>query len=200
MTRDAIGARLVGSTYAERWLVIDALIDNHDVDTITFFCDPRRPTVRLPAVGSRVRFEFMQLPGESPDELASDDSHQATVWRRYVGFSRRRNRTSRRLHLPRPRRRRLAQGPCAACRRRRAFDAAVCRAGDERRHEGCCQSCLEARRRDRGKRRRRHPRYLRNRARAKCAQHGERVAPARRRHHAHQPGGCRPARYSVCAA
>jgi 3-(3-hydroxy-phenyl)propionate hydroxylase len=74
MTRDAIGSRLVGSTYAERWLVIDALIDNHDFNTITFFCDPRRPTVRLPAVGSRVRFEFMQLPGESPDDLASDDS------------------------------------------------------------------------------------------------------------------------------
>ena len=71
-TRDLIGARLVGSTYAERWLVVDALIDNHDVDTITFFCDPRRPTVRLPAVGSRVRFEFMQLPGENSDELASD--------------------------------------------------------------------------------------------------------------------------------
>ena len=74
ITRESIGARLVGSTYTERWLVIDALIDNHDVDTITFFCDPRRPTVRLPAVGSRVRFEFMQLPGESPDEFASDDS------------------------------------------------------------------------------------------------------------------------------
>ena len=74
ITRESIGARLVGSTYAERWLVIDALIDNHDVDTITFFCDPRRPTVRLPAVGSRVRFEFMQLPGESSDELATDDS------------------------------------------------------------------------------------------------------------------------------
>jgi 3-(3-hydroxy-phenyl)propionate hydroxylase len=72
MTRDAIGARLVGATYAERWLVVDALIDNHDVDKITFFCDPRRPTVQLPAVGSRVRFEFMQLPGENPDELASD--------------------------------------------------------------------------------------------------------------------------------
>ena len=74
LTRDSIGARLVGSTYAERWLVIDALIDNHDVDTITFFCDPRRPMVRLPAVGSRVRFEFMQLPGESRDELASEAS------------------------------------------------------------------------------------------------------------------------------
>ena len=73
-TRDLIGSRLVGSTYAERWLVIDAQIDNHDVDNITFFCDPRRPAVRLPAVGSRVRWEFMQLPGETPDELASDRS------------------------------------------------------------------------------------------------------------------------------
>lgn len=74
VARDSIDARLVGSTYAERWLVIDALIDGHNIDAITFFCDPRRPTVRLPVVGSRVRFEFMQLPGESPDELASDDS------------------------------------------------------------------------------------------------------------------------------
>ncbi len=73
-TRDWIGSLLVGSTYAERWLVIDARIDNHGVDNITFFCDPRRPAVRLPAVGSRVRWEFMQLPGENPDGLASDRS------------------------------------------------------------------------------------------------------------------------------
>ena len=73
-TRGWIGSRLVGSTYAERWLVIDGRIDNHGVDNITFFCDPRRPTVRLPAVGSRVRWEFMQLAGEKPDELVSDDS------------------------------------------------------------------------------------------------------------------------------
>ena len=73
-TRDWIGSRLLGSTYAERWLVLDTRIDNHGVDNITFFCDPRRPAVRLPAVGSRVRWEFMQLPGENPDELASDES------------------------------------------------------------------------------------------------------------------------------
>jgi 3-(3-hydroxy-phenyl)propionate hydroxylase len=36
-TRDTIGARLAGSTYVERWLVIDAKIDNHGVDKITFF-------------------------------------------------------------------------------------------------------------------------------------------------------------------
>ena len=73
-TRDAIGARLVGSTYVERWLVIDAKIDNHGVDQISFFCDPRRPAVRLPAVGSRVRWEFMQLPGESAETLMRDDT------------------------------------------------------------------------------------------------------------------------------
>ena len=63
-TRDAISARLIGSTYVERWLVVDARIENHGVDTITFFCDPRRPAVQLPAVGSRVRWEFMQVVGE----------------------------------------------------------------------------------------------------------------------------------------
>jgi 3-(3-hydroxy-phenyl)propionate hydroxylase len=73
-TRDAIGARLVGSTYVERWLVIDARIQNHDVDRITFFCDPRRPAVQLPAVGSRLRWEFMQLPGESAETLMRDDT------------------------------------------------------------------------------------------------------------------------------
>ena len=71
-TRQAIGARLVGSTYAERWLVIDALVDDHNIDRITFFCDPRRPAVQLPAVGKRVRWEFMQLPGESAEELSRD--------------------------------------------------------------------------------------------------------------------------------
>ena len=71
--RDKIGARAVGSTYTERWLVIDARIENHGVDRITFRCDPRRPIVQLPAVGSRVRWEFMQLPGESADDLLRDD-------------------------------------------------------------------------------------------------------------------------------
>ena len=73
-TRESIGARMVGSTYVERWLVIDAKIENHGVDNITFFCDPRRPVVQLPAVGSRVRWEFMQLPGESADTLMRDDT------------------------------------------------------------------------------------------------------------------------------
>jgi 3-(3-hydroxy-phenyl)propionate hydroxylase len=73
-TRDKIGARAVGSTYLERWLVVDARIENHGVDTITFRCDPRRPTVQLPAVGSRVRWEFMQLPGENTEDLLREET------------------------------------------------------------------------------------------------------------------------------
>src|SRR5271166_2039294 len=73
-TRDWVGARAVGSTYLERWLVVDARIENHGVDKITFRCDPRRPAVQLPAVGSRVRWEFMQLPGENADDLLRDET------------------------------------------------------------------------------------------------------------------------------
>jgi 3-(3-hydroxy-phenyl)propionate hydroxylase len=72
--REAVGSRLAGSTYAERWLVVDALVKDHGVDKISFFCDPRRPTVQLPAVGSRVRWEFMQLPGESAEDLMREET------------------------------------------------------------------------------------------------------------------------------
>ncbi len=78
-TRDKIGARMLGSTYMERWLVVDARIENHGVDRITFRCDPRRPTVQLPAVGSRVRWEFMQLPGENADDLLRDERIRALL-------------------------------------------------------------------------------------------------------------------------
>jgi 2-polyprenyl-6-methoxyphenol hydroxylase-like FAD-dependent oxidoreductase len=71
--RDFIGTSLLGSTYTERWLVIDAIVKNHDIKQITFGCDPRRPRVELPAVGERVRWEFMQLPGETEEVLKSDD-------------------------------------------------------------------------------------------------------------------------------
>jgi len=77
--RELLGAQLRGSTYAEHWLVIDAIVRNHEVSQITFSCDPRRPRVELPAVGERVRWEFMQLPGESEQDLMSDDKIRSLV-------------------------------------------------------------------------------------------------------------------------
>jgi 3-(3-hydroxy-phenyl)propionate hydroxylase len=77
--RELLGAQLKGSTFAEHWLVIDAIVRNHDVSQITFGCDPRRPRVELPAVGERVRWEFMQLPGESEEDLMSDEKIRSLV-------------------------------------------------------------------------------------------------------------------------
>ena len=77
--RERLGVRMVGSTYSERWLVVDAIVRNHAVSQITFTCDPRRPRVELPAVGERVRWEFMQLPGESEETLKHDETIRALV-------------------------------------------------------------------------------------------------------------------------
>lgn len=77
--RDLLGARLVGSTYTQRWLVVDAIVKGHDVKQISFYCDPGRPRVELPAVGDRVRWEFMQLPGETEEQLKNDGRIMALI-------------------------------------------------------------------------------------------------------------------------
>ncbi|MBV8614213.1 MAG: bifunctional 3-(3-hydroxy-phenyl)propionate/3-hydroxycinnamic acid hydroxylase [Acetobacteraceae bacterium] len=83
-TRERIGAVLEGATYPQRWLVIDAIVPGHQVRAITFGCDPARPSVQVPARGDRLRWEFLQLPGEDEASLAND----ATIGRllRPFGF------------------------------------------------------------------------------------------------------------------
>jgi 3-(3-hydroxy-phenyl)propionate hydroxylase len=77
--RELLGAKLIGSTYTQRWLVVDAIVKGHDVNRISFYCDPSRPRVELPAVGDRVRWEFMQLPGETEQELKNDRRMMALI-------------------------------------------------------------------------------------------------------------------------
>ena len=77
--RDLLGARLIGSTYTQRWLVVDAIVKGHDVKQISFYCDPSRPRVELPAVDDRVRWEFMQLPGETEEQLKNDGRIMALI-------------------------------------------------------------------------------------------------------------------------
>ena len=71
-TRERIGAVLQGATYAQKWLVIDAIVPGHQVRAITFGCDPSRPSVQVPSKGDRLRWEFLQLPGEDEANLTSD--------------------------------------------------------------------------------------------------------------------------------
>jgi 3-(3-hydroxy-phenyl)propionate hydroxylase len=95
--RESLGVKLMGSTYTERWLVVDAIVPNHHVSEITFRCDPRRPTVELPGVGDRVRWEFMQLPGESEEELSRDETFARSSRKKRAST---RSRSSARLSMP----------------------------------------------------------------------------------------------------
>jgi len=55
-----------GSTYSQRWLVVDALVDPalENVPHPHFIGDVKRPTVSLPMSPGRHRWEFMVHPGE----------------------------------------------------------------------------------------------------------------------------------------
>jgi 3-(3-hydroxy-phenyl)propionate hydroxylase len=71
--RAAIGQEFVGKTYAEDWLVVDAVDSaSTPLDHVEFLCDPKRPTPHMPAPRGRARWEFMLMPGETRDELESD--------------------------------------------------------------------------------------------------------------------------------
>jgi 3-(3-hydroxy-phenyl)propionate hydroxylase len=72
--RTAIGQEFVGETYAEDWLVIDALdVPDAAFDHIEFLCDPDRPTPHMVAPGGRTRWEFMLRPGETREQMERDD-------------------------------------------------------------------------------------------------------------------------------
>lgn len=67
--RAAIGERFDGETYAEDWLIVDALNVPNPIDHVEFLCDPRRPGPHMVAPGRRTRWEFMLHPGESREAM-----------------------------------------------------------------------------------------------------------------------------------
>jgi 3-(3-hydroxy-phenyl)propionate hydroxylase len=70
--RAAIGQDLLGETYAEDWLIVDALDVPGDFDHVEFLCDPARPMPHMIAPGGRTRWEMMLRPGETRAEMESD--------------------------------------------------------------------------------------------------------------------------------
>jgi 3-(3-hydroxy-phenyl)propionate hydroxylase len=70
--RDAIGEKFEGETYAEDWLIVDALGVPGTFDHVEFLCDPDRPTPHMVAPGGRTRWEFMLKPGETSEAMESD--------------------------------------------------------------------------------------------------------------------------------
>jgi 3-(3-hydroxy-phenyl)propionate hydroxylase len=67
--RQLLGIEFGGSTFRQRWLVVDVLVDRPlaKVRHPHFFGDWRRPIVSLPMSPGRHRWEWMLHPGEDPE-------------------------------------------------------------------------------------------------------------------------------------
>ncbi|MCE4535691.1 bifunctional 3-(3-hydroxy-phenyl)propionate/3-hydroxycinnamic acid hydroxylase [Pelomonas sp. P7] len=74
LVRRLLGLEFEGRTFAQDWLIVDALDVPEPIDHIEFICDPRRPTPRMVAPGGRQRWEFMLHPGEDAQAMERPES------------------------------------------------------------------------------------------------------------------------------
>ncbi len=71
--REKLGIKLSGSTFRERWLILDLEeTSDHTRDT-KVFCDPARPCLSLPGPDRTRRFEFKLHDGETEPEVTSPE-------------------------------------------------------------------------------------------------------------------------------
>jgi 3-(3-hydroxy-phenyl)propionate hydroxylase len=73
--RTALGGELFDYGFDEPWLVVDARVeeDARTPDVNLQVCDPERPTTCVLMGPGRHRWEFMLKPGETPEQVTSDD-------------------------------------------------------------------------------------------------------------------------------
>ena len=73
-TREKLGIEFEDQNFDEPWLVVDAIV--HDFDRLPKVnlqvCDPERPTTCVLMGEGRHRWEFMILPGETPEQVVDD--------------------------------------------------------------------------------------------------------------------------------
>jgi 3-(3-hydroxy-phenyl)propionate hydroxylase len=74
--RRHMGVTQIDLEFNEPWLVVDIIITGDDPNPprrAAQVCDPVRPHTIVPMPAPRRRFEFMLLPGESPDDINRTD-------------------------------------------------------------------------------------------------------------------------------
>lgn len=71
--REQLGIKLTGSTYDEKWLIVDLLNRSSAFRHTRTYCDPVRPAIRLPGPEGTLRYEFMLHEGEDPEQIVEED-------------------------------------------------------------------------------------------------------------------------------
>lgn len=72
--RHMLGLDFEGQTYAQDWLIVDAVGVPDNIDHVEFICDPERPTPHMVAPNGRARWEFMLKPGETREQMEADET------------------------------------------------------------------------------------------------------------------------------
>lgn len=72
--RRALDVPLVGSSFRERWLVLDLLDAATDMRDTEIFCDSRRPCITLPGPHGTRRYEFKLHAGEREEDLLAPEA------------------------------------------------------------------------------------------------------------------------------
>ncbi|KAB2759870.1 bifunctional 3-(3-hydroxy-phenyl)propionate/3-hydroxycinnamic acid hydroxylase [Brucella anthropi] len=72
-TRGKLGIPLTGSTFAERWLIVDLVRTENRFRHTEVYCDPARPCISLPGPDNIRRYEFMLHAGED-EKVATDET------------------------------------------------------------------------------------------------------------------------------
>jgi 3-(3-hydroxy-phenyl)propionate hydroxylase len=77
--RQSLGIEMHGSTFRERWLIID-LEQTTDLTRDTkVYCNPMRPCLSLPGPNGTRRFEFILHDGEQDDDVLAPDNVAALL-------------------------------------------------------------------------------------------------------------------------
>ena len=67
--RESLGIALEGSTFKERWLIVDLNETTDSARDTKVYCNPARPCLSLPGPNRTRRFEFMLQEGEPEDDV-----------------------------------------------------------------------------------------------------------------------------------
>jgi len=70
--RKSLGIELVGSTFTERWLIVDMSATSNRFRHTEVSCNPRRPNISLPGPDGIRRYEFL-LRAEEDENLATSE-------------------------------------------------------------------------------------------------------------------------------